>query len=271
MVPAGEIFYRPRMGYSAEYFKNQIQLWLDGGWLKPGQTLIEFGAQEFYADVAETHREIGAFLSEHGLPEAKIKAVLGDGVPQIGTIYEALGIKYSSIDVDDAPGSTYFDLNSYTPPEYWRNAFDFINNEGTIEHLVNPINGFHVAHEMAKVGGVIRHSFPLIGWREHGFFYPTTKFYAHMVGDNGYELLKAKALLTESEPFDDAFFKQVIEHLRGPIERPPVTNIWGELVYRKTSDRPFVIPVDHVGGPDAAKARHRLNESYHRVARGRIS
>jgi hypothetical protein len=259
------------MGYSAEYFKNQIQLWLDAGWLAPGQSLIEFGAQEFYADVAETHREIGAFLGNHGLSDDAIRAALGDGVPRIRAIYEALGIRYVAIDVDDALGSTYFDLNSFAPPDHWLGAFDFINNEGTIEHLVNPINGFHVAHELAKVGGVIRHSFPLIGWREHGFFYPTTKFYAHMVGDNSYELLKAKALLTESEPFDDAFFKEVIEHMVGPVERPPVTNIWGELVYRKTSDRPFVIPVDHVGGPDAAKARQRLNENYRSLVRGRIS
>jgi hypothetical protein len=259
------------MGYSAEYFKNQMQLWLDAGWLAPGQSLIEFGAQEFYADVAETHREIAAFLGSHGLSDDAIKAALGDSVPRIRAIYEALGIRYVAIDVDDAPGSTYFDLNSFAPPDYWRNAFDFINNEGTIEHLINPINGFHVAHELAKVGGVIRHSFPLIGWREHGFCYPTTKFYAHMVGDNGYELLKAKALLTESEPFDDALFKEVIEHLVGPVERPPVTNIWGELVYRKTSDRPFVIPIDHVGGSDAAKARLRLNENYRRLAQGRIS
>lgn len=259
------------MGYSAGYFNFQVQQWLDAGWLEPGQSLVEFGAQEFYADVAETHRKIGAFLGKQGLSEAAINAALGNGVPSVRHVYKAMGIAYSSIDVDDSPGATYFDLNSFAPPENWGSAFDFINNEGTIEHLVNPINGFHVAHELAKVGAVIRHSFPLIGWREHGFLYPTTKFYAHMVGDNGYELLKAKALVTESEPFDDALFKEVIEHEVGPVERPPVTNIWGELVYRKTSDRPFVIPIDHVGGPDAAKARDRLNENYRRLVRGRIS
>jgi hypothetical protein len=32
---------------------------------------------------------------------------------------------------------------------------------------------------------------------------------------------------------------------------PLVTNIWGELVFRKVADRPFAVPVDHVGGPDA--------------------
>ena len=136
---------------------------------------------------------------------------------------------------------------------------------------MNPINGFHVAHEMAKVGGVIRHSFPLIGWREHGFFYSTTKFCAHLVGDNGYELLTASAIMTASEPFDDPFFTYVIdESLEEVVQRPPVTNIWAELVYRKRDDRPFVIPVDHVGGPDASKGRRKLVEHHQQLASRRL-
>jgi hypothetical protein len=44
-----------------------------------------------------------------------------------------------------------------------------------------------------------------------------------------------------------------------------VTDIWCELVYRKTSDRPFVIPVDHVGGPKADAARTRLVDNYRKT------
>jgi hypothetical protein len=124
--------------------------------------------------------------------------------------------------------------------------------------------------ETSALCGVIRHSFPLIGWRDHGFLYPTTKFYAHMVGDNAYEMLKIEALLSEDAPFDDPFFKQVVDGRRDPVAPPAVTNIWGELVYRKTSDRSFAIPVDHLGGPDAMAARHRLIDNYRHVARSRI-
>jgi hypothetical protein len=116
---------------------------------------------------------------------------------------------------------------------------------------------------MVKVGGIVRHSFPLIGWREHGFFYPTTKFCAHMVGDNGYELLRAEASFNRHTLFEDAFFKL-------PAGAPPVTDMWAELIYRKVHDRPFVIPVDHVGGPSAENIKRRLREHFEKLTSGRL-
>lgn len=255
------------MGYGARSFPDFVQLWLDAGWLRAGQRLLEMGAQEFFADAGDVRREIGAFLAKHGLPQRAIDKALGNGLPQVRPIYEALGISYTAIDVDGAHGSTFFDLNTSATPAAWRGAFDFINNEGTIEHLVNPINGFHVAHEMAKVGGVIRHSFPLIGWREHGFFYPTTKFCAHLLGDNSYEVLRAAANIAACVPFEDPLFRQVTDSRGNVVTAPPVTNIWGELVYRKTHDQPFVIPVDHLTGPNADAARARLVDNYRRLGR----
>jgi hypothetical protein len=259
------------MAYNHAYFRFQVQAWLDAGWLKPGHKLIEFGSQEFHSDLEETRREIATFLGKHGLAPTVIEGVLGTGFPQIHLIFGMLGIEYSSIDVDGARGSAFFDLNTFATPPEWQGVFDFVNDEGTIEHLVNPINGFHVAHEMAKVGGIIRHSFPLIGWREHGFFYPTTKFCAHLAGDNAYEILRARVLLNEHTRFEDVFFKDVFDETWSPIAPPKVTNMWADLVYRKTSDRPFVIPVDHVDGPEAQKARRLLIGHYDRVAKSRIT
>jgi len=179
------------------------------------------------------------------------------------------------IDVDGAHGSTFFDLNTFATPPDWRGAFDFVNNEGTIEHLANPINGFHVAHDMAKVGGVIRHNFPMVGWTHHGLANLTPKFFAHLVG--AYEVLKAVATLSEPTPFDDALFTTFYAADRSDglttrtgiplpaiIAPPLVSNIWGQLVYRKTSDRPFTMPVDHVEGADAEAIRQRLVENYRR-------
>jgi hypothetical protein len=247
------------MGYGPLYFPIHVQGWLDGGWLKPGHALMDFGAQEFNSGPCDS-----AFLHKHGLPASAT----------IREIYETLGIKYHSIDVDGAHGSTFFDLNTGAQAPAWRGAFDFVNNEGTIEHLVNPINGFHVAHEIAKAGAVIRHSFPLIGWPDHGFVNPTPKFYAHMIGDNGYELLRAKALMSEPTQFKDALFKTVIDETKGGdvvAVAVPMTNLWAELTYRKTSERPFVIPVDHVEGLQADKARLLLRQRYDCLARARPS
>jgi len=263
--------YAGAMGYTAHYFQHAVQLWLEHGWLKPGLRLIEFGAQEFFADATETHREVGDFLGRHGASKDAIATALGDGLPRVDAIYAALGIDYLSIDVDGAHGSTFFDLNTFAAPTAWRDAFDFVNNEGTIEHLANPLNGFHVAHDIAKVGAVIRHNFPLIGWSQHGFANLTSKFYAHLVGDNAYEVLRVQATVSESTVFDDPLFTTCVA-LTGDsgnpttqIPAPAVTNIWGELVYRKMRDRPFVMPVDHVEGPNAQSVRQRLNENFHRI------
>jgi hypothetical protein len=258
------------MGYTAHYFQHAVELWLERGWLKPGHRLIEFGAQEFFADAAEAFHGVSNFLGRHG---ASMPSLARGELPQVGAIYAALGIDYLSIDVDGAHGSTFFDLNTFAAPTAWCSAFDFVNNEGTIEHLANPINGFHVAHDIAKVGGVIRHNFPLIGWYQHGFANLTTKFYAHLIGDNAYELLKEQATVTETTPFNDPLFTTCVA-LTGDsanptteIPAPAVTNIWGELVYRKTHDRPFVMPVDHVEGPNAVAVRERLAANYHRLTR----
>jgi len=261
------------MGYTAHYFQHAVQLWFERGWLKPGQRLIEFGAQEFFADPTETQRGVGDFLVAHGASPAAIVKILENGLPKVDAIYAAMGIDYLAIDVDDAHGSTFFDLNTFGAPPAWRNAFDFVNNEGTIEHLANPLNGFHVAHDIAKVGGVIRHNFPLIGWSQHGFAYLTTKFYAHLVGDNAYEVLKVQATVSEPTPFEDPLFTTCVV-LTGEraaptkqIPPPAVTNIWGELIYRKTGDQPFIMPVDHVEGPNATMVRSRLIENYRRAGR----
>ena len=256
------------MGYIAETFSHQTQSWLDAGWLQPGHNLIELGAQEYYSQASDSVLRVGAFLRHNGMPDDKIDALVANGLPSVRDIYEAIGVKYFSIDVDGAHGSTFFDLNTSAPPAHWKNTFDFVNNEGTIEHLVNPINGFQVAHEIAKVGGVIRHSFPLIGWPDHGFFYATPKFYAHMVGDNRYEKLRAAAVEIGRPRFEDPFFTTV-DHGGNPLPPPTITDLGGELIYRKTSDRPFVIPTDHIGGPNADAVRQKLIKDFALMANRR--
>jgi hypothetical protein len=244
------------MGYSEKYFSGQVTEWLDNGWLQEGGTLIEFGAQEFYSDPIVTRREVSEFLLSRGKTDAQISEVMGiSGLFPVANVYRSLGIDYTAIDVDRAHGSTYYDLNTFSTPSEWTGSFDFVNNEGTIEHLINPINGFHVSHELLKVGGVVRHSMPLSGWREHGFMYPTTKFYAQLVGENGYEVLQAY-VEAGSEPtaFECPLFKSRASDFA-------LTDVWMQLIYRKTSDKAFVFPSDHLITPDASIIAQRLAQN----------
>jgi SAM-dependent methyltransferase len=134
------------MAHAETHFSSHVRVWQSRGWLPPGGRLIDLGAQEFAGD----RRMICADLATLGI---KI-----DTVPRVAEVYRALGIDYVAIDVDGFPGSVFFDLNAQAPPPNWLHAFDFVNNEGTIEHLVNPLNALHVAHDIVKVGGVVYHS-----------------------------------------------------------------------------------------------------------------
>jgi SAM-dependent methyltransferase len=239
------------VGYGAYHFRTHVAHWLDEGWLFAGARLIEFGAQEFYCDPRAAREQTRAFLSARGKSPAEIEAALGSsGTVSVANIYRALGIDYVAIDVDETYGSTFFDLNTFAPPPEWLGAFDMVNNEGTIEHLINPINGFQVTHELLKPGGVAHHSAPLTGWNEHGLFHPTSGFYTAMLNENRYELLDARANFEPPRPWDDQLFKMTEPH--------DLSSVWGSIVYRKQIDEDFRPPADHLVTARAGAIASRL-------------
>ena len=168
-------------------------------------------------------------------------------MPSVADIYRAVGIDYRAIDVDGERGTEYFDLtNSCAPEPEHCGAFDFVNDEGTIEHLSNPINGFQVTHELLKVGGVARHSMPLTGWQNHGYFCTTLKFYGHLMNANHYEFILGKVFIypTKTNFLEDKRFMFVDLNGQRLTEPPPMAEAALYLMYRKTSDKPFRIPSD---------------------------
>jgi SAM-dependent methyltransferase len=239
------------VGYSAEYFAVHVARWLDEGWLFPGARFIEFGAQEFYCDPQAAREHSRAFLLARGKSPAEAETAVGRGGPvPVAGVYRALGIDYVAIDVDGSYGSTFFDLNTFAPPPEWLGAFDMVNNEGTIEHLINPINGFQVTHELLKPGGVARHSAPLAGCADHGLFHPTGGFYLAMLNENRYELLEARADARPARPWDGQLFK-----LAQPYD---IVDLWGSIIYRKQIDEAFRPPADHLVTPRAGAIASRL-------------
>jgi SAM-dependent methyltransferase len=239
------------VGYSAEYFSTHVARWLDERWLFPGARLLEFGAQEFYCDPQAAREHTRAFLLARGKSAAEIDAAIGrSGKFPVANVHRALGIDYVAIDVDGAYGSTFFDLNTFAPPPAWVGAFDMVNNEGTIEHLINPINGFQVTHELLKPGGVARHSAPLTGWRDHGLFHPTSSFYFAMLNENRYELLHAHADVQPARQWDDQLFKLAAPH--------DIVDLWGLIIYRKQIDEAFRPPADHLLTARAGAIASRL-------------
>jgi SAM-dependent methyltransferase len=252
------------MGYAPDYFGTEVEQWFQKGWLAAGLRLIEFGGQEFYGDQDEARRNAGAFLRWRNVPQDRITAALGSGGKvSVAAVYQAVGVNYSSIDVDEKYGAIFFDLNSFAPPMQWRSAFDFVNNEGTIEHLINPINGFQVAHELLKLGGVARHSIPLTGFRDHGLIYPTLKFYAQMLGYNRYEPLRSDVFVKQSElDRGDPPFRWLTEQGEPLANGTKLTDAWLCLIYRKTSAAEFRVPFDHLDVADAETLGERLSGTF---------
>lgn len=249
------------MGCSEKYFTGAVGEWIEKGWLPLRGRIIDFGSQEFVGDVENTRADVSKFLS--GIPGAREPSEL-----TVSAVFQAAGFEYVSIDVDGQRGSQYFDLNSFAVPRKYHGRFDFVNNEGTIEHLVNPINGFHAAHDLTKLYGVIRHSMPLIGWKEHGFFYPTVKFYATLIGENRYELLQARmSIQSVNESFGDALVREIRDETGG--QRLAFADAWIHLAYRKTADKPFEIPADHLPLEAAGRIVEGLRKNYRKLARRR--
>jgi hypothetical protein len=252
------------MGYSERTFPDLVAGWLDAGWLAPGRRLIDFGAQEFYSSPGPTRDALRAFLRGRGKPDGAIEAALGPaGVPEVGAIYRLLGVDYVAIDVDRAHGAAYFDLNTFAPPAAWLGTFDFVNNEGTIEHLINPINGFHVAHELARPGAVIRHSIPLSGNQHHGFMYPTLKFFHRLIQANDYELLDGCVSQTPTED-------EVLPKGFRAIGDRSSSGRWLHLAYRRTLTRDFVVPYDHLQTPAVHMIAEDLRRQYREYSARRL-
>jgi SAM-dependent methyltransferase len=239
------------MGYTETYFSQRVRQWQLLGWLPRGGRLIDFGAQAFSGDPASIKND----LAELGINLER---------PTVADAYRALGIEYLAIDVEPAEGSLFFDLNTQAPPLEWIGAFDMVNNEGTIEHLANPMNGLQVAHDLVKVGGVVHHSVPMLGHRKHGLFNATPKLWSELMLANHYQPLQAFIDFQE----EDASFGYTGFTVRDRAGKPCTTarasNAWVTLAYRKTRDAPFVIPTDHLlfplGSVVAADLRRNFDQ-----------
>jgi SAM-dependent methyltransferase len=260
------------MGYAADYFEARVGSWIAAGWLPRSGKVADFGVQEFHGDETEAKRVTGQFLRRQGVAEQRIDQVCSASGPlSVGSVYHALGIDYVALDIQQGSDVRLFDLNCFAPPPEWPTAFDLINNEGAIEHLINPINGFQVAHELLKIGGVAVHSIPLSGHANHGLMYPTIKFYNRLLGANSYELLLAEISIGPSQPLTNERF--VLRDRQGhPIaRRVDLISAWLRLAYRKTTPAEFRSPFSHWADDQSGSLADRVNADYAAFARYRLT
>ena len=136
--------------------------WHAEGWLKPGGSMLDIGAQELFceADPAALNRFIATFGGEP-FPDDELMRVASRGLA--GTAMQRAGLRYSSIDFKPYPFGIVLDLNRDRLPEGHRGAYDAVTNHGTSEHILNQWNVFETMHDAAKPGAMMYHCVPFCG------------------------------------------------------------------------------------------------------------
>jgi hypothetical protein len=107
--------------------------------------------------------------------------------------------EYAAIDL--APGPAYRILQDLNEPFDLNRLFDVCINNGTSEHLFDQANFFRMMHNHTKIGGVMIHWTPCLGYYDHGFYNVQPGFFHDLAFANSYEMLAA-CLVTDKKLYD---------------------------------------------------------------------
>lgn len=101
-------------------------------------------------------------------------------------LYQLLGSQeYSAFDLLD-PRAEPCDFNNPPPG---RGDASVVTNFGTSEHVINQMALMRFIHETSDVGGVMLHSLPTAGGRDHGFFNYHPCFFWDLARANKYDIM----------------------------------------------------------------------------------
>jgi hypothetical protein len=73
----------------------------------------------------------------------------------------------TAIDLHGTSAALKYNLNDVVPIE---KRFHITINTGTAEHVFNQYQMFKTIHDLTLPGGVMFHTFPFVGWLDHGFY-----------------------------------------------------------------------------------------------------
>ena len=143
---------------------------------------------------------------------------------------------YTGIDLLPEIRSLWADLNK---PVALNRCFDHCINNGTSEHVFNQANLFKVMHDHTKVGGLMIHWTPTLGWADHGLYNVQPGFFFDLAYANDYEVVRLEAGALEwfrvLAQRDD--YKEIVR------AEPALRNALVCAALRKTSDIAFRMPM----------------------------
>jgi len=236
-----------------------------------GSALLDIGSSNLYSGDAA---EIADFVRRHAADPGRDLEAFAERVARgsgydpvrgglnesfLGEVIERAGFRYQAIDIADGYRTRIVDLNHARLPADLVGAFDGVINFGTTEHILNQMNCFLAIHEATKVGGVIWHQLPAIGYVDHGYFTYTGRFFFDLAGYNGYEVVDVwfdgpggpEDLFAALRSYQSVFPKlgerlaQIgVQPQETALAAAPVPTISINVIYRKTGNTPFMGTVE---------------------------
>jgi Methyltransferase domain len=234
---------------------SQIMALVDDKLLPLGARIAELGTQNLWcaggAAVQFLHffQKCGATVS---MTEAEATSVANGGY--LGSLLSGVGFDYTAFDIFEAPNTRLMDLNIHFVPSELQSKFDLVTNYGTTEHVLNQMLAMRSMHDLAKPGGLIHHDLPCGGYYLHCYFKYNPGVFHDLATANGYRLI--------FQEISSGRWRQTPSALRdaGFADRKfPDYGI--EIVFQKTTDASFKIPVDNISSAVVSEAAWTSGET----------
>jgi hypothetical protein len=208
----------------------------------PGSRILDIGSQDIAATAVGEVRSLAAKL--HG---DRAETIIADRFPtghtwKVADLLRDSPYHYCCVDLYPGQFTIEADLNTFAVPQEHRGTFDLIANIGSTEHIFDQVNVFRCIHDFAKVGGIIWHSVPAIGYYNHSLYNYHPLFFVFLARANDYRIEAAGLSAPHLEftiPGSDA--------LHGTQAWAAVRQFSGiiSFVLQKTSDHPFRLFTDY--------------------------
>jgi hypothetical protein len=167
-----------------------------------GLKLLDIGSSNIYGGTAADFEEfISTYSSISADPALKefcglmslgaMRHPIAGGLngAWLGELLERMGCEYAAYDIFEGYMTTLFDLNRSAVPPIHRGYFDVAINCGTTEHVLNQLNSFRVIHDAVRIGGLMYHSLPMVGYLDHGYFNYNPRLFIEIAQANEYEII----------------------------------------------------------------------------------
>ncbi len=210
--------------------------------LGPNTRLMDIGSQDVFAHAEASRKQLFELTERLGGSPGKLP---DEPVFPARQFFEACGVEYWCVDIDERPRTLWVDLNTGKFPWRLRGTFDVVCNAGTTEHVANPVMALFAIHQLAKKGGVLFHDVPMNGFGNHSFLNYTPKFWHAMIWMNRYEVLLTRVRgVNENEVDINNFRPEYLMNYFEGLDATKDTSAILQIAFRKTSDFVFRPPLD---------------------------